>query len=329
MWPRTAVISPTVILSLLAAPLTAAAQQPAKVPRIGGLFPGTPASAALPLDAFWQGMRELGYVEGRNVLIEYRWAEGAMARLPALAAELVQRRVDLILTSSTPASLAAKEATSTIPVVFAASSDPVGAGVVASLAHPGGNVTGFSVLAPELSGKRLELLRETVLWVASVAILWDVSNVGMAERVRETRAAAGILKLRFHSQGARDLAELEQAFATLARERPDALLVTAEPFTVQQRRRIRDFVTQQRLPTMYEERRFVDAGGLMSYGPSVLDNFRRAATYVDKILRGAKPGDLPVEQPTRFELVVNLKTAKALGLTIPQSVLIRADQVIQ
>jgi len=317
----------TLVLSVAATPPTAKAQQPRQVPRIGFLSPGTATSA--PTDAFRQGLRELGYLEGQNLVVEYRWADGDTARLPALAAELVRLQVDVLVTSSNPAVLAARQATSTIPIVFAASSDPVGTGLVASLAHPGGNVTGLSLVTPELSGKRLQLLRETLPRLARVALLWDAGNVGMADRVKETEAAARQLGVTLHVEWVRDLAGLDRAFTTLAQARLDAFLTTVEPFTGDHRQRIVAFAAQQRLPAMYEERDFVDAGGLMAYGPSLAANYRRAATYVDKILKGTKPSDLPVEQPTKFELVINLKTAKALGLTIPQSILIRADEVIR
>ena len=305
----------------------AKAQQPGKVPRIGFLSPGGAMSS--PTDAFRQGLRDLGYVEGQNLVMDYRWADGDLARLPALAAELVRLRVDVLVAVTNLAVLAAKQATSTIPIVFAGSSDPVGTGLVASLAHPGANVTGLSLVTPELSGKRLQFLRETLPRLARVALLWDAGNAGMADRVKETEAAARQLGVTLHVEWVRDLARLDRAFATLAQARPDAFLTTVEPFTGDHRQRIVAFAAQQRLPAMYEERDFVDAGGLMAYGPNLTANYRRAATYVDKILKGAKPADLPVEQPTKFELVLNLKTAKALGLTIPQSVLIRADEVIQ
>jgi putative ABC transport system substrate-binding protein len=314
-------------LIILVAPQVTEAQQPRHVPRIGFLSPGTATSS--PTEAFRQGLRELGYVDGQNFTVEYRWADGDAARLPTLAEELVRLRVDVLVTSSTPAILAAKRATSTIPIVFAASSDPVGTGLVANLAHPGANVTGLSLVTPELSGKRLQLLRETLPQLARVALLWDAGNVGMADRVKETEAAARQLGVTLHVEGVQDLAGLERAFATLAQARPDAFLTTVEPFTVRHRQRIVDFAAQSRLPAMYEERGFVDAGGLMAYGPSLAANYRRAAAYVDKILKGARPADLPVEQPTKYELVLNLNTAKALGLTIPQSILIRADEVIK
>jgi putative ABC transport system substrate-binding protein len=274
-------------------------------------------------------LRDLSYVEGQNLVMVYRWADGDLARLPALAAELVRLRVDVLVAATNPAVLAAKQATSTIPIVFAGSSDPVGTGLVASLAYPGANVTGLSLVTPELSGKRLQFLRETFPRLARVALLWDAGNVGMADRVKETEAAARQLGVTLHVEWVRDLAGLDRAFDTLAQARPDAFLTTVEPFTGDHRQRIVAFAAQQRLPAMYEERDFVDAGGLMAYGPNLAANYRRAAAYVDKVLKGTKPADLPVEQPTKFELVINLKTAKALGLTIPQSVLIRADEVIR
>jgi putative ABC transport system substrate-binding protein len=323
----TAILVIALALNIVAAPLIADAQQARKVPRIGFLSPGNSTSS--PTDAFRQGLRELGYVESQNLVVEYRWADGDTASLPTLAAELVRLRVDVLVAATNPAALAARQATSTIPIVFAASSDPVGTGLVASLAHPGGNITGLSLVTPELSGKRLQLLRETLPQLTRVALLWDAGSVGMADRVKETEAAARQLGVTLHVEWVRDLAGLDRAFATLAQARPDAFLTTVEPFTGDHRQRIVAFAAQQRLPAMYEEREFVDAGGLMAYGPSIAANYRRAATYVDKILKGAKPADLPVEQPTKFELVINLKTAKALGLSIPQSILIRADEVIR
>jgi len=323
----TAVFVVALALSIGAAPPAAHAQQPGKVPRIGFLSPGNAVSGLS--EAFRQGLRDLGYVEGQNLVVEYRWADGDIARLPALAGELVRLRVDVLVASSPPAILAAKQATNSIPIVFADSSDPLGTGLVASLSHPGGNATGLSLVTPELSGKRLQLLQETLPSLARVALLWDASNVGMTDRVRETEAAARQLGITLHVEWVRNLKGLDRAFATLAQARPDAFLTTVEPFTMGHRQRIVAFAAQRRLPAMYEERDFVEAGGLMAYGPSLAANFRRAATYVDKLLKGAKPADLPVEQPTKFELVINLKTAKAVGLTIPQSVLIRADEVIQ
>ena len=314
----------------LTAPVRLFAQQPSgRIPRIGWLSPGSGATYKDVLEEYRRGMLDLGYVEGRTVETEFLYADGQPDRLPGLAAELVAHKVDIIVTSSTPGCLAAKQATTTIPIVFAASSDPLSTGVVKSLARPGGNITGLSLMAADLSAKRLELLQILVPGISRVAVLWDFSNPGMALRVQETRLAAEQLKATFYDAGARDLNGLEASFAALSERRPEALVVTAEPFTISHRDRILEFTMRNRIPAIYEEGRFAQAGGLMAYGPNVRDMFRRAAAYVDKILRGAKPADLPVEQPTQFELVVNLKTAKALGLTVPPSLLARADQVIE
>ncbi len=318
------------IAGALAAPSRPLAQQPsAKRPRLGWLVPGTPVSQAEVLQQFWQGMRDLGYVEGGTIEAEYLYAEAQLDRLPSLAAKLVEHKVDIIVTASTPGCLAAKQATATIPIVFAASSDPVSTGIVASLARPGGNITGLSQMASDLSAKRLELMQSLVPRVSRIAVLWDSSNPGMALRVHETQIAAERAKIEFFDAGAKDLEGLEVTFTQLAALRPEALLVTAEPFTTRHRDRILNFMATNRIPAMYEDSRFAQGGGLMSYGPSVLDMFRRAAGYVDKILKGAKPADLPVEQPTKFELVINLKAAKALGLSVPPTLLARADEVIE
>jgi len=313
---------------LVAAPFAVEAQQPQRVPRVGWLSPNAAAMNESNLDAYRQAMRGLGYVEGRTVITVYRFADGRVDHLADRARELVNVPVDVIVTSGTPASLAAKQVTQTIPIVFAVSSDPVGGGVVASLARPGGNVTGLSLMSSDLSGKLLELLHEFLPQVSRAAILWDISNPGMALRVQETQVAADRSRIILRRLGVLNLDELESALAGFSAQRPDVVVVTAEPFTNRHRERIIAFLVQQRIPAMFEDRTFVDAGGLMSYGPSVRDNFRQAATYVDKILKGAKPADLPVAQPTKFELVINLKTAKALGITIPQSLLLRADEVI-
>jgi len=274
-------------------------------------------------------MRDLGYVEGRTVKTEYLYSNGQTDRLSGIAAALVERKVDIIMAITTPGALAAKEATKSTPVVFVALADPVGTGVVASLARPEGNITGLSFMAPELSAKRLELIHILVPRVNRMAALWDTSNPGMARRVQETRKAAEQLKIKFFDAGARDLEGLEASLSELTKQRPDALLVTAEPFTTRHRDRILEFALRNRIPAMYENGRFVDAGGLISYGPNPSDMFGRAAAYVDKILKGAKPADLPVEQPTVFELVINRKTAIALGIRIPDELLIRADRVIE
>jgi putative tryptophan/tyrosine transport system substrate-binding protein len=314
----------------VAAPLKSFAQQHSgKIPRVGWLVPGTQAAEETRLEEYRRGMRELGYIEGRTVETEYLYADAQFDRLPALAAQLVERKVDIIVTMSTPASLAAKQATTKIPIVFAGSSDPVSTGVVASLARPGGNITGLSLMASDLSAKRLELIHTLVPRVSRIAVLWDNSNPGMALRVRETQLAAEKVKVAFYDAGAHDLGGLENILVDLSKRQPEALLVTVEPFTIEHRARILDFAMRNAIPAMYEDSGFVEAGGLMSYGPSGRERLRRAAVYVDKILKGAKPADLPVEQPTKFELVINLKTAKALGLTVPESILVRADKVIE
>lgn len=308
-------------------PLPLSAQPPTKVPRAGVLWPG---SAPDKWDeAFREGLHTLGYMEGRNVLLEYRWAEGKQERLRELAEELVRLKPDLIVTISAPAILALKQTTATIPIVFAGTSDPVRSGFAANLAHPGGNLTGLSLMAPELAGKRLALIKSLVPGSSRVAALWNGSDEGMAIRVREAQLAAPALDVTLLSPEIRTLADLESTFTALTRDRPDALLIFVDPFTVSHRQRIVDFAAATRLPAIYEDRVFVEAGGLMSYGPSVQDNCRRAAIYVDKILKGVKPSDLPIEQPTKFELVINLKAAKTLGLSVPLSMQQLADEVIE
>ena len=317
--------------SLLAAPLAAEGQETAKVARIGFLFLNLAPNPHLK-EAFRQGLRDLGYVEGHNVVIEYRDAEGKLERLPALAAELIALQVDVILAGGTPQALAAKHASRTLPIVFAAAADPVTDGLVTSLARPGGNVTGLSVLAPELVGKCLEQLKQAVPEVSRVAVLWQPGGAGERtekDMLKAAEVAARALGVRLQFVEARGPADFDRAFSDMTRARAGALTVLSTPMFVSERRRLVDLAAKNRLPAVYPWREFVDAGGLMSYGPNLADMFRRAATYVDKILKGAKPADLPVEQPTKFELVINLKTAKALGLTIPASVLARADEVIQ
>ena len=316
---------------LLVAPLVAEAQQAAKVPRIGYLSINLPGGPHMT-EGFRQGLRELGYVEGRNSVIEYRDAEGKLERLPALAAELVALKVDVIVVGGTVAALAAKRATKTLPIVFVSAVDPVTDGLVASLARPGGNVTGLATLAPELVGKRLEQLKRIVPGVSEVAVLWQPGALG--ERTekdlrKQAEVAARALGVRLHFVEARGPDDFDRAFSDMTRARAGALTVLGSSMLINERRQIVTLTAKNRLPAVYGLREYVDAGGLMSYGPNNVDLFRRAATYVDKILKGAKPGDLSVEQPTKFELVINLKTANALGLTIPQSVLARADDVIQ
>ena len=319
----------TLALSLLWAPLAADAQQSGKVPRIGFLGNSTATLEANLVGPFREGLRDLGYVEGRNILIEYRWAEGKYERFPTLIAELIAQKVDVIVTAGTPAALAVKRATTSIPLVMVAVGDPVGTGIVASLARPGGNITGLTSIAADLEGKRLELLREVIPKLSHIAVLWNPTSPFQVVAEKELQAAAQMLRIKVLSLGVRAAEELDNAFAAILRERPGALLVLADRLFLHNRTRIVDFAAKQRLPGVHAYRELVDAGGLMSFGPSYAGMHRRAAIYVDKILKGAKPADLPVEQPTKFELVINLKTAKALGLKIPQSVLIRADEVIQ
>jgi putative tryptophan/tyrosine transport system substrate-binding protein len=274
-------------------------------------------------------LEELGYWEGKNLIVERRFAEGNIKRLNDFAAELVRQQVDVIVTVGTPAGFAAKQATSTIPIVLGGNSDPVGVGLVASLARPGGNITGNSFMAPELSAKRLDVLRRLDPGISRFAILWDSSNPGMASRVRETEIAADQSHVFLHTVGPRNLDELEAAFADLLSQRPDALLVTTEAFTRRYQARILDFANGNKIPAMFEDSSYVEAGGLMSYGPDYQEVFRTAAVFVDKILKGTKPADLPIEQPTTFELVLNLKTAKVIGREIPPNLLALANRVIE
>jgi putative ABC transport system substrate-binding protein len=316
---------------LLTVPLAVEAQPAtARAPRIGFLALNPSANPHLRV-AFLQGLRDLGYVEGRNVMIEYRDAEGKLERLPALGAELVALKVDVIVTGGgTPTALAAKQATRTLPIVFTSATDPITDGLVASLARPGGNLTGLSNLAPELVGKCLEQLKEAVPNVNLVAVLWQPGAIGgRTDMLRPAEVAARALGMRVQFVEAQGPADFDRAFSDMAKAHAGALAVLGSAIFNSERRRLVDLAAKHRLPTVYTSRDFVDAGGLMTYGPNLADSFRRAAAYVDKILKGAKPTDLPVEQPTKFELVVNLKTAKALGLTVPSSLLERADQVIQ
>jgi putative ABC transport system substrate-binding protein len=320
-----------VALGGAAGPLASFAQQSAKVARIGYLFPGFPDGVGIVgLQAFRDGLRELGYVEGKNVQLEIRWGEGKIERLPALATELVQLKVDVIVAATSPSVVAARQATRTIPIVMPTSSDPVGDGLVASLAHPGGNITGLSIMSPELGEKRIQMLKELFPRVSHpMAVLWNPDYVGMRARFEQARVAAPAVGLTVRSVEVRDTRELDAAFEAITREHPEALLLLVDPFTFSQRSRIVEFAAEQRIPAMYETSDFVDVGGLISYGPIVVDQYRRAAAYVDKILRGAKPADLPIEQPTTFELAINMKAAKALGIKVPESILLRADKVIE
>jgi putative ABC transport system substrate-binding protein len=315
---------------LLAAPLAAEAQPAGKVPRLAYLSASSAASATWAVEAFRQGLRDLGYIEGTNILIEYRWADGRFERLPGLAAELARSKVDIIVAQNTVAALAAKNATSTIPIILVTVGDPVGSGLVASLACPGGNVTGLSLFSTlAISGKQLELLKEAFPTLSQVAVLANPANPPTADLLTQTERAARSLGLRLRVVQVREPKEFGDAFDAMKNERVPALLVIADPLVNDSRGRIVAFAATNRLPVVYPYRTFVDAGGFMSYGVDNSDLSRRAATYVDRILKGAKPAELPIEQPTKFELVINLKTAKALGLTIPPSLLARADQVIE
>jgi len=312
----------------LAAPLVLFAQQQ-RIYRVGFLGNSTAALEAHLVGPFREGLRDLGYVEGRNVLIEYRWAEGKYERFPALIEDLIAQKVDVIVTAGTPATLAVKKVTTTVPLVMIAVGDPVGTGIVPSLSRPGGNITGLTSIAQELDAKRLELLREVIPKLSHIAVLWNsASPLQMIEQSR-VRAAARALRVDVLSYGVQREEGFEKAFATIIREHPGALLVLADRLFLHHRKRIMDFATNNRLPGVYAYRELVEAGGLMSFGPSYPGMHRRAAYFVDRILRGADPGDLPVERPASFELVVNLKAAKALGLTIPPSVLLRASEVIE
>ena len=321
----------TLVLGGLFSPVATGAQEAAKIARIGYLTTNLAANLH-SREAFLEELRDLGYVEGRNVVIEYRDAEGKPERLPALAAELVALKVDVIVAGATLAALAAKQATRTLPIVFATAGEPVTDGLVTSLARPGGNVTGLSLLAPELVGKRLELLKQAVPGVSRVAVLWQPGGLGERtekDQLKEADVAARALGVRPQFVEARGPADFDRAFSEITRARAGALAVLPSPMLFGERRRLVDLAAKNRLPAVYPWRESVDAGGLMAYGPNIPDLFRRAATYVDKILKGTKPGDLPVEQPTKFELVINLKTAKTLGLTISPSVLGRADHIVK
>jgi putative ABC transport system substrate-binding protein len=319
----------TLCVMLFALGVPASAQQPKKVPRIGYLAGASRSAIAFRAEAFRQGLRELGYAEGENITIEYRYAEGNFRRQKELGAELARLNVDVIVTSGPASTRAAKGATATIPIVMTFDSDPVGSGYVASLARPGGNITGLSTLAPEISGKQLELLKESVPKLSHVAVLGSSVNPGNAQVLREMEAAARAFSLKLQYLDILDAKNLEAVFRTVSNERADAVVVLAGTVIIGQRAQIAGLAIKRQLPSIYERREFVEAGGLMSYGISIIDLDRRAATYVDKILKGAKPADLPVEQPTKFELVINLKTAKQIGLTIPPNVLARADRVIR
>ena len=310
----------------------AEAQKPAKIRLIGFLSALSPPPKTSPgnVEAFRQGLDTLGWIEGQNIAIEYRWAEGKYDRLPELAAELVRRKVDVIVTNASRAAIAAKDTTTTIPIVFEVMGEPVSMGLVASLAQPGGNLTGVSGFGPELSGKQVELLKEVVPRLSRLAVLANLTSVGAAAAIRESESAAKALGVRLFVANVETAEKIEGAFASMAKQRADALLVPADAMLASQRQRVLRLVEKHRLPAMYVETpSWVVNGGLMSYSASLPDQFRKAAMYVDKILKGAKPADLPVQQPTKFELMINLKAAKQIGLTIPPNVLARADKIIR
>ncbi len=309
--------------------VSAEAQQAKKVPRIGFLIATSPSTNATRIEAFRQGLHELGYVEGKNIVVEYRYAEGKADRVRELAAELVRLKVDVIVTGGATDTGAAKQATATIPIVMTQDNDPVGSGFVASLARPGGNITGLANVSPEVSGKRLELLKESVPKLSRVAVLGNATNPGNAQALRETEGAARALGLKLQYLEVQSLDDLETALKAAAKERSQALITLQNPVASTHRTRLVELVAKSRLPAMYYQRNFVESGGLMSYGVNTNDLARRAVIFIDKILKGAKPADLPVEQPTKFELVINLKAAKQIGLTIPPNVLARADRVIR
>jgi putative ABC transport system substrate-binding protein len=315
--------------SLFGLSFPAEAQQPTKIPRIGFLSATLLSIISPRIEALRQGLHELGYVEGKNIVIEWRSAEGKLDRVPALAAELVRLKVDVIVTGGATDTRAAKEATNTIPIVMAQDSDPVGSGFVASLARPGGNITGLSTLAPEVSGKRLELLKEIIPKLSRVAVLGISTRPGNAQSLKEVELAAGALKVKLQFLDVLDPKDIEAAFRAASKGRAEAVLVLQSPFFNSQRKQLVDLAIKSRLPATYPQTEYTEAGGLMYYGANTPDLFRRAATYVDKILKGTKPADIPVEQPRKFELIINLKAAKQIGLTIPPNVLVRADRVIK
>jgi len=324
-------VAPIIVFTVLLHALngTALAQQSKKIPRIGFLNALFPTTSPARIEAFRQGLRDVGYVEGKNIVIEYRYAERKVERLPALAAALVRLKVDVIVTSASQETLAAKKATNTIPIVMMNNPDPVGTGVVASLARPGNNITGLSTVSPELSGKRLELLKEIIPNLSRVAVLGNSTNPGSAETLKELELAAQALKVKLQYLDVLSVNDIETSFRAAGKEHADAVLLLSNFVLTSQRRQIIDLAVKSRLAVSYARPEFVESGGLMTYGVNLNDLARRAATYVDKILKGAKPGDLPVEQPIKFEFIVNLKAAKQIGLTIPPNVLVRADRVIQ
>ena len=317
------------LLTVFLPAVSAEAQQSTRIPRIAFQSDSPPVNLAARIEAFRQGLRELGYVEGKNITIEWRSAEGKIERRSEIAAELVRLKVDIIVSGGPAITRAVKEATSTIPIVMGQDTDPVGSGFIASLARPGGNITGLSALAPEMSGKQLDLLKEIVPKLSRVAVIGNSTNPGDAQALRETVLAAGSYEIYLRYLDVQDAKDIEPVLRAAAKGRADALMVLGNPILNLQRQKVVDIVTKHRLPATYARPEYIEAGGLMTYGTNYPELFRRAATYVDKILKGAKPADLPVEQPTKFEFIINLKAAKQIGLTIPHKVLAKADRVIK
>ncbi len=322
-------ITQFMLFALLLTIGSAQAQQPTKVPRIGFLNTNAPAAFTTRTEGFRQGLRDLGYVEGKNILVEYRYAEGKLDLLPVLTAELVRLKVDVIVTAVSSSTRSAKEATHTIPIVMTQDNDPVGNGFIASLARPGGNITGLSTLSPEIGGKQLELLKGVVPRIVRAAVIGTSTLPGHAQRLKETELAAAALRVELQYLDVLSPEDIETAFRQASKGRADAVVVLGGLVLISHRAQVANLAAKNRLPAIYNVPEFVDAGGLMTYGASYIDLYRRAATYVDKIVKGAKPADLPVEQPTTFEFIINLKAAKQIGLTIPPSVLTRADKVIK
>ena len=322
-------INVCLLLTVLMFTVSSAGAQPTKVPRIGFLSAVSPSTISARTEAFRQGLRELGYIEGKNIAIESRYAEGKLDRLSELAAELVRLKLDVIVSAGPTVTRPVKEATVTIPIVMALDDDPVGSGFVASLARPGGNITGLSTLAPEISGKQLELLKEIVPRLSHVAVIGNSTRSGNAQMLKETELAAGALRVQMQYLDVLSPKDIETAFRAATKGRAEAILVLTSPAFLSQRTQTAELALKSRLPAIYPWPENVEDGGLMTYSVSITDLFRRAATYVDKILKGAKPADLPVEQPKKFEFIINLKAAKQIGLTIPPNVLVRADKVIR
>jgi len=323
------ILSILLVIAVMGVGAMAQAQQPTKVPRIGFLTAGSPSTIPARIEAFRQGLRELGYVEDKNIVIEWRFGEGKLDRLPALVAELVRLKVDIILSAGAAITRPAKDATRTIPIVMAQDTDPVGNGFVVSLARPGGNITGLSSYSAELNGKRVELLKEIVPRLSRLGVVGESTYPGNPQSLKETELAAGALKVQLQYLDVLDPKDIETAFREASKGRADGVLMLQSAVLNSQRKQTTDLALKSRLPAIYYAPEFLDAGGLMSYAASITDLYRRAATYVDKILKGAKPADLPVEQPTKFEFIINLKSAKQIGLTVPPNVLARADKVIR